>query len=683
MIVLSRKQWTIAPYDKNLAAQIAEQYSLPPFTALLLVARGIVADADVERFLSLSTLTDPFLLTHMDKAAARINRAIEAYERIAIYGDYDADGVTATALLYSYLETRGADAFYYIPDRAEDGYGLKKEALEELKARGAKLVITVDNGISAVEEANYAKEIGLELIITDHHLPPSRLPDTEMIVNPCCEANPAVFKGVAGVGVAFKLLLAMEPEQEQDLLEEYADLVALGTIADVVPLLDENRMLVQTGLRQIAREPRMGIRALQEVANMADKPVTATGLAFTLLPRINAAGRMGSAERAVQLLLCETQEDAAYYAQEIDEANTARQQLEGDILAQAREQILADPALQAARVLVVAGEDWNCGVLGIVAARLMEIYGKPCFVLTCENGCAKGSGRSIQGFSLYEALASFAEQLHYFGGHTLAAGLTMPKENIAAFRVAMNDYAAAHCPDMPFMPLNLDCKLNPSTLQPDILDAIQVLEPFGKSNPEPLFGLFNMYIEDIKPVGNGNHLRITFSRKENTVTAMRFGVSLEAFPYQKGDCVDLAVKLQKNEFKGVTSLSVQIRDLRPSGVDEAALLQSIRLYECWKRQEALAPEESLSLLATRQEIAQVYRTLKQHKGWRYPADILHYRCGLPALSFAKMMIALEVLQEFHIITMHIDGDILCCGLCETTEKADLDTSVLLQQLKAQ
>ncbi len=677
MMYLSRKKWCIAQYDKDCAASLAEACGLDPFAALLLVSRGIKTPEQAHGFLEDDPAEfDPMCLPDMDRAVARIRKALDHYERIAVYGDYDADGVTATAVLYSYLETQGADVFYDIPERETEGYGLHRASIDEMARRGAKLIITVDNGVSALEEAEYAASLGLDLIITDHHRAGDTLPRAEAIVDAHRTDCNCPFRDLAGVGVAFYLAAALEGDA-QALLDDYADLVALGTIADVVPLYGENRRLVRCGLARINANGRPGLTALREAAGFAEKALTAVNVAFTLAPRINAAGRMGSAQRALRLLLSEDEAEAASLAEEICQTNALRQETEQAILRQVELQLDEHPQRRFDRVLVVAGEGWHPGVLGIVAARLTESYGRPSVVITTDGDLAKGSGRSIEGFSLYDALKASESALLHFGGHTLAAGLELKSGMVDMFRSRINEYAAQA--DIPFPILRLDCRLNPVYLTLDMIDAVGALEPFGAGNPQPLFGLFRMRLEAVQPVGGGKHLRLRFSRGGTQITAMCFGITPAEFPYCIGDVVDLAVRAARNEFRGKADVSVQIHAMRLAGLDEDALFEEERLYEAYRRGELHTVEEAARALPSRDQTAQVYRMLRANAGWRFGAEMLCLRLAGRGGNLCQVMVALDAMEELHLIQRGDGGNIL---LPPDTIKVNLDDSLILQSLRA-
>ena len=479
--ILNRKKWIVSPCDRELAADIAENCGIEPFAALLLCARGMTDEFEVESFLFDTELIDPFTLPDMEKACERVHKAVDEGERITVFGDYDADGVTSTALMYLFLSSCGAVVDYYIPDRAEEGYGMNNCAIDTLKERGTSLIITVDNGISAIEEIEYAKSLGIDVVVTDHHKVGEVLPDAVAVVDPHRADSICEFNEWAGVGVAFKFICAFDNSLGYELLEEYGDLVALGTVADIVSLRSENRIIVRSGLAFINAAIvdgtlRTGLKALAEVSDNSGA-VDSLSLAFRFSPRINAAGRLGSAQKALKLLLAEDESEAKLIAEEISQLNAQRQSTEGAITEEAIKIIENNAHIKHRRVIVVSGADWHQGVIGIVASRIAERYGKPCIVISESGDVARGSGRSIEGFSLYEALSYCSDLLVQYGGHVLAAGLSIEKENINTFRDKINEYADTLEPVTGV--LHIDCKLNPAGIDVDMVESMQILEPFG------------------------------------------------------------------------------------------------------------------------------------------------------------------------------------------------------------
>lgn len=650
---MNRKKWVVSRCDRDAAATIAENCGVEPFAAFLLCSRGMTDEFEIERFLYDTDLIDPYTLPDMEKAAQRVNQALENGERITVFGDYDCDGVTSTALLYSYLCSRGANVDYYIPDRAAEGYGMNTGAIDLLKSRGTNIIITVDNGISAIEEVAYAKTLGIDVVVTDHHRVGEVLPDAAAVVDPHRADSFCEFSEWAGVGVAFKLICALDGSEGYELLEQYGDIVALGTVADIVPLKSENRIIVRSGIAFMnsALEDgslRVGLKALLETGGSVET-LDASAVAYRIAPRINAAGRMGSAERALRLLLTENNDEAKELAREISDANVQRQATETEITASAVEYIENTPEIKHGRVLVVEGEGWHQGVIGIVASRLVEKYGKPCIVISKNGDIAKGSGRSIDGFSLYDALSFCGDILTQFGGHVLAAGLTVDSDKIGAFRDRINEYAQSREAVIPT--LKIDCKLNPSSINTETVESLRVLEPYGAENPQPLFGIYNMEITAVQPVGAGKHLRITVKRNNNYITVIMFSVSLEEFPYKTGDVVDLAVKLGENEYQGKLQVSVQAKAIKFSNSNDDEVMKSLNDYEDFCVGLEISSEKREDVCIDREFCGNVYKYIKANNGWNYSAEVLCFRLGLPPRKIAACRISLDVLTELGILIL--------------------------------
>ncbi len=651
--ILNRKKWVVSPCDRELAADIAENCGIEPFAALLLCARGLTDEFEVESFLFDTELIDPFTLPDMEKACERVHKAVDSGERITVFGDYDADGVTSTALMYSFLSSRGAVVDYYIPDRAEEGYGMNNRAIDSLKERGTSLIVTVDNGISAIDEIEYAKSLGIDVVVTDHHKVGEVLPDAVAVVDPHREDSVCEFSEWAGVGVAFKFICAFDNDFGYDLLEEYGDLVALGTVADIVSLKGENRIIVRSGLAFINAglydgTLRTGIKALVEVSDNSGA-LNSMGLAFRLSPRINAAGRLGSAERALKLLLCEDAEEARLIAEEISQLNTQRQSTESAITEEAVKIIENNADIKPRRVIVVSGESWHQGVIGIVASRIAERYGKPCIVISENDEVSRGSGRSIEGFSLYDGLSYCSDVLVQYGGHVLAAGLSIDKDRISEFRDKINEYAETIEPIVGV--LHIDCKLNPAGIDVDMVSSLQILEPYGAENPQPLFGLYGMVVSAVQGVGNGKHTRLSLKKNGVSLSAIMFSVAPEDLPYVMGDKVDVAVKLTENEYQGKTQVSIQVKDIRLSGYDEDKIIAAERLYEDFCKEKENSDRFMGKIIVNRAFCGDVYRFIKNSGEWKHSSEMLCYRLGLPEERLADCSIALDVLSELGIIIL--------------------------------
>lgn len=676
------RKWEVRPLDKERAAAFTQTYGVPFFLAMLMNIRGFDDAAHLREFLGEGEpLSDPFLLKDMDKAAARITRAVDNMEKIAVYGDYDADGVTSTAMLYSYLETRGADVIFYIPQREGEGYGMNMGAVEYLKEQGVSLIVTVDNGISSVQEVARANELGIDVVVTDHHRPQEILPDAVAVVDAYRPDDTSPYKHFSGVGIAFKLLMALEDGagDVEDLLEAYSDLAAIGTIGDIVPLTGENRTLIRAGLERLSQSDRPGVQALLENAGVAGKALTSTNVAFTLVPRINATGRMGAPERAVRLLISGYEEEAEVLSEEICADNEERRRVEAEIAEAAFADIGAKGYMKD-RVVVVDGENWHHGVIGIVASRVTERCGKPCMIISRGETEAKGSGRSIEGFSLFEAICACGDLLIKFGGHPMAAGITLKPENIEAFRKRINRYAAEHFPQMPTQTVTLDCKLNPAALSVSMAQSLTQLEPFGNGNPQPVFGLFNMELSNVTPVGGGGHLRLTLEKNGAVITAMRFNTKPEELPYHIGDKIDLAVQLEAREFRGQPSLTVIVRDMKFAAFDTEKNIASLASFEKWQRGEVLSAEDKNRLYPDRACLAAIYRALRTVNGKETDQVRFVSQFGKD-MTLGLFKTALLVFEERGLVHSEIADDTFTATLIETSGKTDITRSPVLLALQ--
>lgn len=676
------RKWEVRPLDKERAAAFAQTYGVPFFLAMLMNIRGLDDAAHLREFLGEGEpLSDPFLLKDMDKAAARITRAVDNMEKIAVYGDYDADGVTSTAMLYSYLETRGADVIFYIPQREGEGYGMNMGAVKYLKEQGVSLIVTVDNGISSVQEVARANELGIDVVVTDHHRPQEILPDAVAVVDAYRPDDTSPYKHFSGVGIAFKLLMALEDGagDVEDLLEAYSDLAAIGTIGDIVPLTGENRTLIRAGLERLSQSDRPGVQALLENAGIAGKALTSTNMAFTLVPRINATGRMGAPERAVRLLISGYEEEAEVLSEEICADNEERRRVEAEIAEAAFADIEAKGYMKD-RVVVVDGENWHHGVIGIVASRVTERCGKPCMIISRGETEAKGSGRSIEGFSLFEAICACGDLLIKFGGHPMAAGITLKPENIEAFRKRINQYAAEHFPQMPTQTVTLDCKLNPAALSVSMAQSLTQLEPFGNGNPQPVFGLFNMELSNVTPVGGGGHLRLTLEKNGAVITAMRFNTKPEELPYHIGDKIDLAVQLEAREFRGQPSLTVIVRDMKFAAFNTEKNIASLASFEKWQRGEVLSAEDKNRLYPDRACLAAIYRALRTVNGKETDQVRFVSQFGKD-MTLGLFKTALLVFEERGLVHSEIADDTFTATLIETSGKTDITRSPVLLALQ--
>ncbi len=664
--------------DKALTALAAR--GLGPVLSRILLAR----EQDEHSLECGGELSDPFALRDMEKAVHEIRSATEAGERIAVFGDYDCDGITATALLVSYLQDVGADVIYYVPVREGEGYGLNCAAVDWLHAEGVALVITVDNGVSSHEEIAYAAGLGIRMVVTDHHTPRETLPAAAAILNPHRSDDESGLTELAGVGVAFKLVCALEGDLTgSELLEHYAELVTIGTVADVVPLTGENRILVRHGLARLADTGRAGLSALLERCAPAGKPLGAETIAYTIAPRLNALGRMGTVDEAIELLLTDDVRYAREIVDDIEEQNQRRRAAEDEILVHIEGILAAEPQLTRRRLLTVAGEGWHQGVLGIVASRLGERYGKPVIVFSLDKETARGSARSLPGFSVIGAVSACSARLTRFGGHPLAAGMTLPREELAAFIEELEAYAASAYPCMPHPTLEIDCVLARHELEPGAIAQVSLLEPYGAGNRQPLFLLPGLRIQAMYPTKDAKHLRLQLAWPDGRIlTAIAFRTTAEQFPYMLGDVVDMAATVSLSWYEGREQISVVAKAFRHAGAEDdgEVLLACERRYENHLRGEYGIGERE-ELLPTRDEVVAVYRFLRRVKRFRHSTEQLWHRLrqtgSVAPPPYDRLLVALDAFGELGLIT-RASGEICCV---ENPKEVELDSAPTLAGLR--
>ena len=608
------QKWHIAdPRPEARARLTAAGY--PCLVSAVLASRGIDTAEEAAAFLEHEQrLTySPFLMADMDKAAERVQQALTSGERIAVFGDYDVDGITATCILVDYLRSRGADVLHYIPRRIEDGYGLSCDAIEGLHRQGARLLITVDCGITGVEEVDFANSLGMDVVITDHHECKEVLPAAAAVVDPHRPDCPYPFKHLAGCGVALKLALALGgPDREEALFSRYCTLAAVGTVADVMQMSGENRTIVSRGLAAIEHSDFIGLHALLKEAGLSGREITSVQIGFVLAPRINAAGRMGAADKAADLLLCTDPEEAERMARELCALNRERQNVEQTIYSQAEEMIARLPDRDRS-ALVLESSRWHQGVVGIVASRLSEKYSRPSFMIHLNGATGKGSCRSWGGFNLFAALESCKDLLLGFGGHELAAGFTIKEENIPAFRARMNEYARSFRGGAaPVSVLDVDVVItHPSAVTLEELEALSALEPYGSGNARPVFCLLGATLLRTQNVGQNRHLKLRLGKGSAQFDGIFFSTVAEDCGCKAGDRVDAAFYLQVNEFRGSRTLQLQMVDLRPSLCASGREQDSLTLADCCADCSPLAAKEARRLLPTRDQFAAAWRFLER------------------------------------------------------------------------
>jgi len=550
----------------------------------ILEKRGILTTRDKQLFLtpSIKNMHDPMDLLDMEKAVERIEKAKTNNEKITIYGDYDVDGITSTSILYMFLKENGYDIDYYIPDRISEGYGFNKEALEAIRGRGTSLMISVDTGISATEEVNFANEIGLDIIITDHHECQAILPNAHAVINPKRPNSNYPFKELAGVGVAFKLIHALAVSLNKvDSIWKYIDLVAIGTVADIVPLVDENRIIVKNAFDTIPTTWNVGLKALLEVSGSLDKKISSGTIGFQIGPRLNVAGRLGDAKKGVQLFTTTDKELALAMAKELDAENKKRQQIEREIFNLAIEKIEKTIDINKQKVIVVAGKGWHNGVVGIVSSRITERYYKPSIVISIdEDGMATGSGRSISGFSMFDALCDARDYLVKFGGHDMAAGLSLEEENIEAFTKHINDYAQVVIDEeMLKAKITIDCDIGEDHINIPMIEELEQLEPYGIGNPTPVFR-YQGQVYSAEGIGaDEKHLRLKLYTAKELINGIGFNMGYQSKVMAQGEKVELVGNLQKNEWRGVTTPQLVIKDIKSPYNDMIKSQYYLRLYK--------------------------------------------------------------------------------------------------------
>ena len=649
-----------------------------PLAAMVLASRGIGDDRQARAYLDCNApLLDPFLMTDMDKAAGRVGLAMSRGEKIAVFGDYDVDGITATCLLTDFLRRHGADVVSYIPGRLEEGYGLNPIAIHQLHAEGVKLIVTVDCGITAVNEAELCKQLGIDLVITDHHECKQTLPATVAVVDPhrCDGGYP--HKNLSGVGVAFKLASALCGSQET-VLEEYADMVCLGTVADVMPLQGENRVFVARGLESLAHTKRPGIAALMAECGCAPETVSASSIGFMLAPRINAAGRMGQIDLAVELFLTDDPDKAAEAARGLCELNRQRQAVESEIYRQAVSML---PMGKPPEAIVLADESWHQGVVGIVASRIAEEYACPTFLICLDGEHGKASSRSHGGFNLFASLSALSPLLESYGGHELAAGFTISRANIPEFRRQICALAAQYyTDDVPRTVLDVDCAVSPELLTLHNVDALQMLEPCGNGCPKPVLMMKNLTIDRISMVGGGRHMRLRLCSGHMYLNAIYFSATPQTVSIQPGDLVDVAFTPQVNEFRGTRTVQMNVIDIRPSC--SAECLPDAAPYRDMQRGN-LTPGEAAALLPDRKMLALVWRYLDaanpvQESPMCLCRKIVRWS-GQP-LNLGQMLTCLDIFRDVGLLTVQRQHKYVSIRLTPGEGKADLSRSQTMQRL---
>ena len=715
MISREKKIWNIKAraIDQGLVEEIASSLNISEVLSTLIINRGYSSKEDAYAFVSKNTevMHDPFLLNDMEIGANRILNAIKDKEKISIYGDYDVDGVTSVSILYMYLESLGANVEYYIPSRKGEGYGVSENAVRKLYDNGTRLIITVDTGVTANAEVDLANELGIDVVVTDHHECRSALPNALAVINPKRPDSTYPFAHLAGVGVVFKLLCAIEFLYSQKqmidcvrkIATQYADLTAIGTIADVMPVKNENRLIVSLGLNLIEQTQNVGLRSLVELCRSNEtrakvrskKKISSSFVGFTIAPRINAAGRISDASIAVELFLSKDSKYADEQALRLCDINKDRQ-LEENKIAEEAYAYIEENGYEKNSVIILDSDSWHHGIIGIVASRISEKYSLPAILISFEgdenNGdgedAGKGSGRSVHGMNLVDALSYCSDLLEKFGGHELAAGLTVKRKNIDALRKKMNEYAnKCFEENAPENNMDIDCILEPEQANLAVASELSILEPYGVSNPMPVFAMENMIIEDIIPIGMNRHLKLVLSKNGKSFTAMLFCVAPQEFPYEIYDEVDVAFNLEINEFMNVKNVQFNIKDIHLSERLTKKQEEAEKDYILVKDGKSTLP--STEIIPDRADFALVYSFLSKEA--REGKEKYSYLKLLQALNrkytgvtanYIKLKLVIKVFRELNIISIdEIDDYSFSFKINYSKNKTNLEKSNILKRIK--
>lgn len=671
------REWDVLTPDGEKAKAVSQATGASRLLAKILTARGIdTPEAAAALLESTEELPDPFTMQDMDKAVRRIHQAVQNEELIAVFGDYDVDGITSTALLYTYLESLGAQVFYKLPSRNDDDYGLSAPLVDAMADKGIQLIITVDNGTTAFEAAERARERGVSLVVTDHHLPYDTLPDVDALVNPCRADDESGLSGLSGAGVAFMVLAGLEDCPAAELLPDFGELAAIGTVADVMKLVGPNRAIVRAGLAALQNTQRPGLRALINACGWGDKEVTVENISYGIAPRLNAAGRMDDATSALHLLLTEDDEEAEALVDGLQQQNAARQKAEQEILDIIAAQLEADSDLANSRVLVIWGDGWHQGVIGIVASRLVDKYAKPAIVISFDGEEGKGSGRSIAGFSLHGAIASCEDILIRYGGHDLAAGFSLTRDMAKQFRKRVNRWAAQNNP-MPELPrLLADAEVELEDLTVEEVRGLEQLAPCGSGNPVPRLLLRCVTVDAVYPVSDGKHSRLRLRKNGGSLYAVLFGTGPNKLAYQAGDLVDVMVTLSVYAAGKGPQVSARIVEVRPAGMGNDHVAQSA-LFESFLA--GMEPDDGQRemLDPTREDTAAVYRQVRDGTRVSF-GDLRPVFARLGGAMAGRVLTSLAALEELGLIGR--DTATGCYRMVPVREKKDLETSAVLQRL---
>lgn len=692
---MSLREWKINKLDisNKKILEYCAKWKLPYICVAILYSRNFRDFDEINKFINPEICyVNPFEFKYMTKAVNILKNYIENNQKICIYGDYDADGVTATALIYNYFTKFTENIMYYIPDRETEGYGLNINAINKLKENNVNLIITVDNGISAYNEIKYAYSLGIKAIITDHHKVPEILPKCEAIIDPCLEnvinSNWNMkYRNFAGVGVAYKFVEAFNIlVNNKHNISKYQDLVALGSIGDSMELFGETRFLVKNGLNCILNTENLGIKNLViSNINLSNTSINSIDVAFKLVPKINSSGRIESPNTVLKLFISNNNQECVNICDKLYELNNKRKEIELEILQDAKNKINNNLKIKHEKVIVLVGENWHPGVIGIVASRILEYYGKPCILISQNFNnsiLARGSCRSIENFSIYELISSCSEYLENFGGHTLAAGMSLKQENINNF--CNNIIKKLENIDINFDKLKIDLELKISDISINLLNEISLLEPFGNGNPEPVFVIKKLILSKIVIIGNGNHMRLLFFDGKNYIDVLCFNKKINDFLYNIGEILDVVVNLSKNMYKNNVSVSVYCVDMKISDISTKYVLKHKKIYEKFMRNECLSLEEIKLLTPDYNDFIKIYKYFGSkniNKNNRHRVDIVSFRVYKSVDFCGKIWIILDVLVEFGLAdVIWYENDEFEITLKTFQKKVKLSESKILKKL---
>ncbi|MBR6045918.1 MAG: single-stranded-DNA-specific exonuclease RecJ [Ruminococcus sp.] len=673
------KRWNVNGCEKSNIADLARRCDLGPLALKVLCSRGFDTLDKLSAFFGEEAVADPFEIRDMHEAADAVNEAIDSGSLICVYGDYDCDGITATAILYSFLESMGASVMYHIPERSE-GYGMSISAVEKLADLGVELIVTVDNGISAIAEAERIYELGMKLVVTDHHRPLDVYPKAEAVVDPHREDCPSKYKDLAGAGVALKLCIALNDGDAEPILEQYADICALGTVADIVTLTGENRTIVKAGLAGMKNTENLGLGCLMDAASCDREKMTSSDISFRLAPRINASGRFGSPLTAVKALLADDEDDAESCVETMVTLNEQRRTAEASIYDAVLAYLDLNPALLCRRVLILSGKNWHHGVIGIVAARLLERFGKPTILLSIdEAGVARGSARSVKGFDIFKCLCYADGEdnlLDHFGGHECAGGLTVAADKIKEFAERVYKFAA----DFELMPtavVECDTELDPADLTVENVRDLERLEPFGAGNPRPVFALTGARVTALTPLSGGKHTRLELSCGGRQLSAVMFGCDPSSLPVTVGSSADLAVLLDINTYNGRESVNIKVTELRPHGLDQERYFNALDCYEKYVLGAELPVNYLKHIYPRRSELVEIYKKLAA--AGDADLDGLYAAAGSRTVNYAKLRIAVDAFVQMGLAEYRPSTGKV--RLLPVTEKVDIESAEVLRKLR--